>query len=1003
MTIASRKYNLRLTLVTVLSGFLALFSNVAHSRTDAIATLSRTLVNTMPNANTYNQSKTITEVMPLMRVKSDLLEMIEKYGFLNQHQTHSSQGTLDPSYRLDRETEFYHTYDMESSFPSRILPKYGYINFKTSGEPARAFPADTAWMYGDLIMVFKPKVKSRMSYSLTDSLHPDAKVYPLSNLNPLEEFQTGKRHGNTYIEAQYLDELSLEDVSEIWLTEYVTSGTKSILKRISSQYKIPIFRAKPEKLENEHIQLSRQLDAKLTADPMGGTPKHFRLPTRDELVENYFKASQTERRIIVSLLAEQRIVEGLPSELENEVRGQILLARANLMKIAFGMQRLPVRVAALHALLSGSWPGSSLSKAEVGQIVEKCKNLEFLREVSKFYRTPRSFGEAFRKQVRGGSLNFDKELKTIQWHYRKLNSDRDIYPVNREQPDGSDISTQEIQTALNFARTTKDPWRASGAFQFILENLPIHKRTSFLVDHLDVLKNVDLREKDRARLISAAFVPGEKLTPLLDSVRSKLPPDQIEPWFEAVENWLVYRNPDSPGELFSILSDLLDSKQSVDHRVAARAFRNPSLNPLEKLSLYKKIALQDSEEIQTIAFGAFTHSLFYVGCTPKESDRCKELREQKRQILKELLAQNSSENLRKLIPSVLGSLSFSMSERLFWLGKLAKLEDDFIFEEAVEKVKASLVFDFSTSAELSSVFKYWMRPDKPKFYKTIVADSLGQLLPKLTCVHSLGVLDDLLASGGLEPKMEKESDYRQMLTYCSGTTEEVLSELKKRLKPGKSEWYGELAIVALSSRRFDLDHQVELLQSLIASGTDAQIQNAVDQFFDLNCSSQFLSERLLSGLKTLLKTGKNMALYKTIESNAFTSRKLGLEDRLKLLEEFAALGDPLMTQDAIESFLRGLRIDGVNGEGFVTALKPLVKSGASELHRKLVAGYLESHRLTIQDRNAMEAFLESIQPSKNGLADKGSETQQAVDMLEKFQESKDHDMNPLLYRHCSIN
>lgn len=105
-----------------------------------------------------------------IRVPSGVRESVSARGFLNQHDTKVSNGTLDVSGRRSAEAAFLGMSEEEyQAVPNSVRPKYGYL--RPAGATGVRFDERQLESYGDDVFVFKQ-----------DALKNAVTVYPADSL-----------------------------------------------------------------------------------------------------------------------------------------------------------------------------------------------------------------------------------------------------------------------------------------------------------------------------------------------------------------------------------------------------------------------------------------------------------------------------------------------------------------------------------------------------------------------------------------------------------------------------------------------------------------------------------------------------------------------------------------------------------------------------------------------------------------------------------------------------
>lgn len=168
----------------------------------------------------------------IMMIHPQLLDSIVRYGFLNQHETLTTQGAYTIPARFAAEQELAMARLPYSHKAKELLPKYALL---VADRPDfGAFPLPTR--YGAVAVVFKKAVMKRATWTYADSsdLHFQAGRFNIGGVaNPVLT-HTGlyrRKPGDSnkcgnYCEAQIWGKLTIEDVDHIMIreTEPVTAS-----------------------------------------------------------------------------------------------------------------------------------------------------------------------------------------------------------------------------------------------------------------------------------------------------------------------------------------------------------------------------------------------------------------------------------------------------------------------------------------------------------------------------------------------------------------------------------------------------------------------------------------------------------------------------------------------------------------------------------------------------------------------------------------------------------
>lgn len=152
----------------------------------------------------------------VMAANFEVFEKIKKNGFLNQHQTSTSKGTLDGQRRARAEDKFAglkleETYQAGMTPVNAVRPKYAYLLF----DRPRVKMGETKItdQYGNIFFKFKDAVKKRATYTPGDSLTLNQGEYVKTFYKQEKHYQT--LNEDRYWEAQIWGELTLADVDYV--------------------------------------------------------------------------------------------------------------------------------------------------------------------------------------------------------------------------------------------------------------------------------------------------------------------------------------------------------------------------------------------------------------------------------------------------------------------------------------------------------------------------------------------------------------------------------------------------------------------------------------------------------------------------------------------------------------------------------------------------------------------------------------------------------------------
>lgn len=146
----------------------------------------------------------------MMFVPSGALDGIEKFGFQNQHVTRTTRGADTREGRYQSEIEFPGMILGYSPKTKELLPKYAALDVKKKENIGYVMSPDG---YGDVVMVFKPSVKNRTTWTFTDSLGATpfhgSKV---TNTLKFKDKETPAFKCEAYCESQIWGSLDFSDV-----------------------------------------------------------------------------------------------------------------------------------------------------------------------------------------------------------------------------------------------------------------------------------------------------------------------------------------------------------------------------------------------------------------------------------------------------------------------------------------------------------------------------------------------------------------------------------------------------------------------------------------------------------------------------------------------------------------------------------------------------------------------------------------------------------------------
>lgn len=219
-----------------------------------------------------------------MRTPGNIRESIATRGFLNQHDTKSSHGTLDPNTRANVEASFLGVSRAEyDKLPNTIRPKYGYLR------PAQSsgvhLESDGATQYGEDIFVFKRSaVKDHTTVYPTDSLGFSAVGWPAASPDTVKPSQW--HHALVPWKDRMLlaPELSVTDANGLQISAGAPTGFNAVPKKWGNNRYLEIQIWRPLGMEDvERFEFS-------SSPPTGA----FLKALRDNGVKIYQQGNATE-------------------------------------------------------------------------------------------------------------------------------------------------------------------------------------------------------------------------------------------------------------------------------------------------------------------------------------------------------------------------------------------------------------------------------------------------------------------------------------------------------------------------------------------------------------------------------------------------------------------------------------------------------------------------------------------------------------------------------------
>lgn len=146
----------------------------------------------------------------MMYVPSAAFAAIEKYGFHNQHVTRTTSGANTREGRYNSEVQFPGMILGYNSKTKDLLPKYAALNIQ---KDSAGYTKGSADYYGDVIIVFKPDVKKRTTWTNRDSLGTvPFRGSVVTNTLKFKDKKEDPVECWGYCEAQVWGDLDLSDV-----------------------------------------------------------------------------------------------------------------------------------------------------------------------------------------------------------------------------------------------------------------------------------------------------------------------------------------------------------------------------------------------------------------------------------------------------------------------------------------------------------------------------------------------------------------------------------------------------------------------------------------------------------------------------------------------------------------------------------------------------------------------------------------------------------------------
>jgi hypothetical protein len=190
----------------------------------------------------------------LMRVSVrdvDVLDRLDRYGFLTQYETGSSNGMSNLGARYT--TEVNSLGANAERLPLGLFPRYGYLNLV--GRPGNLSETPLR-QYGNVIFTFKPDVQRRSTFHVGDSLFARESFSPLTDARALAE---ASKNNPRFFEAQIWGPLSLDDVNGVLLDGDVDRQVLERLTQLANRYGFSVYRTTDAIVPNQTLPLRREL------------------------------------------------------------------------------------------------------------------------------------------------------------------------------------------------------------------------------------------------------------------------------------------------------------------------------------------------------------------------------------------------------------------------------------------------------------------------------------------------------------------------------------------------------------------------------------------------------------------------------------------------------------------------------------------------------------------------------------------------------------------------
>jgi hypothetical protein len=383
--------------------FLLLKTAFGVSR-DCVNHLAEAIVDGFPDSKVHavphEGSRKMDFELGILR-SADLLSSVERYGFLNVHQTQ----TKSPEYRkgrIDFEAEWIgfgspswadrifgsSSPEPRMAQPSELFPKYGLINAIVPDPKLNSFKNASKGGYGDLLFILKPEILNRVTYKIGDSYgHKKETLHSISDLSALESLHKNPVENKVlknfgYVEAQIWGTLEASDIREIWMTPRFDPDQLDGLIEFAKRRGVSLYRV-GEQWETDE-------DGKVQKTQVLAPRKKSKQPSKQPNMKKIASAVKNaepshERDLLIDLMAQRLFLdEKLPEEIKDQVRQKIHEQRKSLMDLLLNQQSSPsLSAAALKCLATEPWEQRWLGPSEFRSIMKRLDDPLVMIEVRK--------------------------------------------------------------------------------------------------------------------------------------------------------------------------------------------------------------------------------------------------------------------------------------------------------------------------------------------------------------------------------------------------------------------------------------------------------------------------------------------------------------------------------------------------------------------------------------------------------------------------------------------